>query len=464
MKKRVLVGIVLIALMMFPVTAVYSSFGLNLGLSYDFDDTEEEDLHLIGISLRPDMEFGNWGVGLDVTLNFQMFGDDEMIKFRSEDWIPKFDGDTFLENTQEVVGLYLPIIRYVRYGHKGDDLYGRVGMIDEYTLGTGVFLDQYANTRLMPDRRLVGSVLDLDGNLFNFPYAGVELIAANLSQFDVMGARLYSRPLSFLDIPVISNIQVGGSYATDRDPSALDNFVKEPFSEDPEGVHMFGADLVIPLLPFSLFTMDFFGDIAFQNRPVNDKLARAYRTGARGRIGGLVNYTVDLTLPYDGYVPYYFSRNYDLNRKAQYESDGLDFGEADGRYFLRGSAGFDMFHENLMFNLLVQGQADGNFDIYEPSMTASLRVGEDLVPFFFFDASYTKNFPDSDASVGFDDFLDGILTPTRDSMISIDGNIRYGVLLTKVGVNINFDDAGDYSISTSVAGDIQLDGLFGFLQ
>jgi len=462
MKKRLLVSIVLIALLIIPASAVYSGFGLNLGLTYDRDT--EEDESLVGISFKPDMEFGNWGIGLDATFNFILGGDD-LISFRTRDWVPEFEGDTFLEHTQEVFGLYLPLIRYVRYGHKGDELYGRAGTIDAYTLGTGVFFDRYSNTRLMPDRRLVGAVLDIDGNLFNFPYVGSEMIAGNITQFDVMGARLYSRPLSFLDVPVISELQVGGSYAGDRDPSTLDNFVEDEFGETPEAVHMFGADMLLPLLSFPVFTMDFFGDFAFQSRPVvDDKLARAFRTGARGRIVDVVTYTLDLTFPYNGYVPYYFSRDYDLNRKALYESDGLDLGEVDGRYFLRGSAGVDLFQENFIFDLTVSGQVGEGFSIYEPSMTAELSVGEELIPFFFFDASYTKNFIEEDEQITFDKFIDGVMSPTENSQIRVDGNIRYGLLLTRIGANIEFDEDGERTTSYTVAGDIQLDGLFGFLQ
>ncbi len=470
MKRKPMLIIMLIMLLMMPATAVYSMFGMDLGLAYDYLDEDDEKIHLVGISLRPDLELGNWGLGLDVTLNFHL---DDKFRFRDEDWVPEFDGDTVGDHVKEIAGLYLPIIRYVRYGHKGDELYGQIGMIDSYTLGTGVFMDQYSNTRLLPRHRIVGAALDIDGSLFNFPYAGVEMMAGNISQWDVMGARMYSRPFSFLAVPVINEMQVGGSYVTDRNPAALDNHLDsgkqfpEGDEHEPDAVNMFGVDVVFPLLHTPMLTMDFFGDVAFQGRPKYDDAARAYRTGTRGRIIDMINYMVDVTLPYDGFVPSYMDKRYDENRRDRYEmeiGDGaLDYGENE-RVFLRGSAGFDTMDENLVFDLLVTGETDSSFDVYNPSMTAFLHVGEDLSPFFFFDATYHKQFDDKDDSVSMPDFLEGIAEFNKNAFIEVSGNVRYKLLLTRVGINIAYDEDGKRTSSVSVAGDLQLDGLFGFLQ
>ena len=459
MNKRILSIVITAVLLAMPVTAVYSSFGLNLGMNYNTVMVEgEDDLQLIGISLQPDLEFGNWGIGLDVTLNFKLDGDD-FFEFYKEDWVPEFgEEDGFLDKTKTVAELYLPIFRYVRYGHKGDPLYGQIGMFDSYTLGTGVFVDRYTNTRFVPQRRLTGLVLDIDGQLFNFPYVGLEMMTGNISRFDVMGARLYTRPLAFLDIPVIRNIQVGGSYVTDRDPGLYVD--DEDF--DPDAVQFYGADLIMPLIPLNMFTLDLFADVAFQ-RGGNDRESMAYRTGARGKIAGLINYMADLTIPYNGYVPYYVNKTYDVTREEQYTSEGLDFKEHE-HFYLRGSAGFDLFRENLIFDLMISAEIDKSFSsITNPSMTAFLSLGEDLIPFFFFDASYTKDFDDDDDLNNFSDFLTGISEVKKNSRIEVNANIKYNVFMTQVGVNLYYDDKEELTRSVSVAGGIALDGLFGFL-
>lgn len=465
-RKKALLITVIVVMLAAPMS-VYSAFGMNLGMAFNtMPDEDEGQIFMIGISLQPDIEFGNWGIGLDTTFNFQIAGDDTF-RFMTENWVPEFEeDDTFLDKTRKTASLYLPIFRYVRYGHKGDPLYGQIGMFDSYTLGTGIFLDGYTNTRFVPRNRITGAVFDIDGRLFNFPYIGLETVAGSITDFDVLGARLYSRPLSFLSVPVIKDIQIGASYVTDRKPDALDSISDNPFDtgDDPEAVYMFGADLIMPVASFSMFSMNLFTDYALQSRPHHgDQLASAFRTGFRGRAVGLINYLADFTIPNNNYVPYYFSRTYDDNRRAKYEADGLSFKD-DGVYYLRGSAGFDLFQENLMFNLLISAEVDSNdFSIDKPSMTASFGLGEDLVPFFFFDGSYTKNFEEGEVT-DFSSFLDGVLAPNRNSVIEINGNIKYKLLLTKVSVQVAFDEQKNMDVSTTVAGDINLDGLFGFLQ
>ncbi len=460
MKTKCTVFLILCVLLFGSTSALYSNVGLNMGFSYSSFVEDEETIHLAGISVKPDFSFGNWGVGLDTTFNFRI-GGDPAFQFFSEDWVPDWDEDASLvQNLRGVAGLYLPIFRYVRYGHKGDNLYGRIGMLDEYTLGTGVFMDRYANTMLLPQKRISGLVVDLDGRLFNFPYVGLETVIGNLAETDVLGARLFSRPFAFVDFPVVRSIQVGASYITDRNPAALDAYMDTQFTEDPEAVSMFGADMLVPLLPFALFSLDLFADAAFQAHPANEDLSRAFRTGIRGKIIELANYTLDLTIPSNGYKPYYFDKRYDLNRLDKYTADGLD---SDDQYFLRGSAGFDLFDENLVVDILLQGEvANGFKKVENPSMTAYLKVGEDLMPFFFFDAYYTKHFTGEVESL--DMFIDGILEPGINSTIEVKGNMRYKLFLTTIGISITYDEVGERTVRTSIAGDLQLDRLLGFLQ
>ena len=69
------------------------------------------------VRLRPELAFGKFGAGLDLNLEFNSHG------LRTENFNTASD--------------YLAIIRYLRWGHKNDPLYIRVGALDMTTLGYG---------------------------------------------------------------------------------------------------------------------------------------------------------------------------------------------------------------------------------------------------------------------------------------------------------------------------------------
>ncbi|MDZ7793816.1 MAG: hypothetical protein U5P10_09055 [Spirochaetia bacterium] len=91
------------------------------------------------LGLNPEFTFGKVGVGLGVTLHYRFVDDqgESTLDIREEDWVP--DGDnSFLD-------IYLPLFRYVRYGQKGDPLYGKIGSIEDASLGTGFIMANYSN-------------------------------------------------------------------------------------------------------------------------------------------------------------------------------------------------------------------------------------------------------------------------------------------------------------------------------
>ena len=69
------------------------------------------------ISMRPEFNYRNWGMGFDLYLYIDSNG-----KLYDETW--KFD--TF-KNTYRTI---LDKFRYIRYGYPGDELYFKVGLIE----------------------------------------------------------------------------------------------------------------------------------------------------------------------------------------------------------------------------------------------------------------------------------------------------------------------------------------------
>ena len=66
-------------------------------------------------------------------------------KFRDADWVPE-------EKTFEgFLSLYLPKFNYIRYGNKGEDIFVKLGSIEDATLGTGFIMGNYSNAMFLPN-------------------------------------------------------------------------------------------------------------------------------------------------------------------------------------------------------------------------------------------------------------------------------------------------------------------------
>ncbi len=248
------------------------SFGLGLGIGVQtFTDTIPPTTYQ-SLSLSPDLALGKFGIGLAVTLNYRFTGSG--IEVRLKDWWPQSpDPVTF----QSVAAIYLPKIKYVRWGEKGDPLFVKLGSIDDATLGNGFIVSNYANTLFLPEERHFGLNLDVDGSLFKFPFAGLETMVGDLAQFDVIGGRLYVRPLIGTSIPILKNLEFGGTVAADTKPYLY----RVPAASAP-AVVVFGGDVRLPILYLeNVFSLVTFADVA--STPARGTAPGAAPSGWAGR-------------------------------------------------------------------------------------------------------------------------------------------------------------------------------------
>ena len=169
------------------------------------------------IHLQPELAFGKFGVGLNVNLLYNT----STGHIRSKDWDEGYD--------------YLRLIRYVRYAHKGDPFYVRVGALDAARLGHGFLVNYYSNSPSYDDRK-IGVALDADFGSFGF-----ESFANNVARAEVLGGRVYWRPLrATVGLPIIKNFELGATYVTDTDPDGN--------RKTDDGVSAFGLDAGLPLI------------------------------------------------------------------------------------------------------------------------------------------------------------------------------------------------------------------------
>lgn len=203
------------------------------------------------LNFSPDLAFGKVGIGLDVNLRINQSG-----QLRQEDW-------------NDGISSYLRLIRYVRYGNKHDSLYIRVGQLDFTRLGHGSIVNLYRNNGSY-DARRVGLEFDMD-----FGNYGFESMISDLSTFNIVGFRAYSRPFFSSDVSILSKLQLGASYVADFSSQA--NITRGGgFVDVSNGRELFfdslairrgnmtviGLDAGLPLLRSSFFELDAYMDFA----------------------------------------------------------------------------------------------------------------------------------------------------------------------------------------------------------
>ena len=182
------------------------------------------------ISFHPDISIGKFGIGLGLNLLYNA----DTGRIRPPDWDSGYD--------------YARILRYLRYGHKGDRLYSRIGALDVERLGHGFILNLY-NNQLNYDERKLGLILDADLGWFGF-----ESLTNNLGRFEVLGGRAYLRPFNKSPMAFLKHLAVGGTYVADVDP--------DQWRGTDDGIAVWGADVEIFLKKTDAWKIMLYGDHA----------------------------------------------------------------------------------------------------------------------------------------------------------------------------------------------------------
>jgi hypothetical protein len=384
--KRMLVVLAVLALSL-PLAAEEAEggfdFGLSLGIGADtfYIPAIDDYVTYQKLTLSPDIAFGKFGIGLELTLHYTFtdegdLGINDPVRVEG-DWIP----DPALD--QNYLDVYLPKFQYIRYGFKGDPLYVKLGSIEDGSLGNGFIMGGYDNTLFLPELRIFGLAFDLDGALFKFPYVGLETFVGNVARFDVFGTRLYARPLAGTQVPVLKNLQVGATFAMDRDPGLYTDGHPER-----EAVYLYGADVRQPILSGKAISLTAFSDVAV----LGNQSSLGGMVGLGGRIGGFLLYGAQIRMLGENFVPVYFDSTYDLFREDKYAvATGATAVDAFTGWL--ASLGFSLFEDLLVFNASLDGpfQQSGTGNYLDwPHLYAQLLLGKGLVPNLSLELSYDK--------------------------------------------------------------------------
>jgi hypothetical protein len=258
------------------------------------------------IGFRPEVSFDNFGVGLDLNLDFDS------------------DGNFRRENFNEFSD-YLSVIRYVRYGIKNDPVFFKLGALDYYSIGHGTIMHQYNNSPTF-DARKIGLIADIDFGQFGF-----ESIYSAFGEDGIIGFRGYVRPLQFTsasEIPIISMLEVGATFVSDFNENAgvisgNYNIVDNHFQvlDDKGAINAIGIDLGLPLISSGAADLVLYLDY---NKIINfgSGVAAGIKLDLNGL--GLFNLSAKLERRFNGdnYLPSYFNALYEVERFRLNNSTG----------------------------------------------------------------------------------------------------------------------------------------------
>ncbi len=430
-----------------PANAFAFKGGINLGSDVFFtgkpdpasaDPTAPTAETWTRLGFQPDLSFGKIGIGFDLTLHFMLYKtQDQALTVYPGDWVTDYQG-----NGKTFFDVYLPKILYVRYGLKGEDpLFAKLGSINDLSLGNGFIMSDYSNMHFLPQQRIFGLDLGIDGSMFNFPYVGFEALTGNLAHFDVVGGRVFARPLVGTSIPIIKNMQVGATVVADTNAYLYINKSADPLSA-------FGADVVVPILGGKTFPLAVFTDLA-----VDPNQSVGWMLGFGGRLLGLLTYGGQLRVLQNGFVPSYFDANYDIFRAAKYDymKLALSPGSYEGWYATLGTS---LFSDIFVFNATLDGPFKASAAVADPAtanqvdyphLRGVIKLNEIAKFPFYFDASYDKYL--IGASSGF--FKD-LVDPT-DAVIGFNVNYKTGASVLTLAYDAKWDPAAKtFNVTSSL--------------
>lgn len=243
------------------------------------------------VRFRPELALGKFGIGLDIEL---LMNDDEGV--RDNDW--------------DASHKWVRLIRYVRYGHRFDPLYARVGALDDVVVGHGFIVNHYTNWYDEDYRRLG---FDFGASSKSI---GIEAFSSNLGRWEIVGSRGWLAPFSWLTTSFAGRVRVGGTVAADVDPD-------EDAKTDDEVV-VAGADVELPLLygpPLRLYLYADHAQILDHGQGQGIGIG-----GELGRFMGISEIQARLERRFlgDHFLPAYFDAFYGVERFQEMYDSSLD--------------------------------------------------------------------------------------------------------------------------------------------
>lgn len=405
--------------------------GFSLGLTATIGAETLDDVNYQLLGLIPDLGYGPFGVGLDLSFHFRFYErPDGPFGFymRAKDW-----WDSSLSTSQNV-DKYLSRLAYLRWGHKGDPLFIQAGLLPSTTLGTGFLVGGYTNGALRPALKYIGVQFDASGELIDLPYGGFESFVGNLSTFDVLGARLYVKPFGLTnpDVAFLKEVQFGFTFAGDTHVYAQ----SEPSKS--ASVYTTAVDTVIPLYGDALFTAAITGDLAFEGNHTGGAV------GLGGQALSFLRWGIQNRFLGDNFLPGYFDRGYEINRVDKYLISSSDEVLVPGTLGWLATLGAGFLEDKISFGVTLSGPWTPQDELYAQTQLQSHATLQPGVLPVSLEAFYIKQ--------GLSSFAE-LISP-RDALVGSRLGYTLGAVLITVVYDLRYlsaqeAEAGDRWVTSS---------------
>jgi hypothetical protein len=293
---------------------------------------------------------------------------------------------------------------YISWAEPGDPFYFRFGGIDNFFLGHGFIVDNYSNMIYFPEERTVGLQLNLTSDK-----GGMESMVADFSRLQLLGLRLFARPLGE-GIP----LAFGATAVSDRPkPGAAVRPAGSTINQLPN-IFIFGADAEMPIVNLDQFSLKLYADGAklaymYENVPAAlsaqvDPWALQFvkgtgvGVGVSGDIIEMIKYRAEYRYIRNYYEPGMINGLWE-NRRLGYpaELQDLILAQDDPGYEDTNSAGFLIEGSILIIKKIEIGAGYENYKQVVGTTTTPVNKGniylgihQGLIPRVYGTASYDR--------------------------------------------------------------------------
>lgn len=283
----------------------YDRFIKGHGVGFSIFPLYEGDSTLLEFDLYGSFYFKMLGFGLLLPIRFIIYNNDKIETtakvFPKEDWDDARD--------------WVSILSFFQYGFKSDLFYFYFGEQKNRYVGNGTILGGYFNDiKLRFPKRGVNMEINTD-------YAGLDFFMDDVAPPNVLGGRVYLKPLSFFSKQnYANNLEVGASYFADVfSPYNIETqYSSGIFKRDVEKYtdHLFGFDISFRFIATKFYHMKFYTDI---NKIVDGGLG--LHLGLEHKF--ILPFSTDMQIlsrweyraMESNYIPSYFNTFYDTERE-----------------------------------------------------------------------------------------------------------------------------------------------------
>ncbi len=293
------------------------------------------------MSFGYDLALGKFGLGVDVRL---LWNDDGI---KQDDWN---NLGKSLEN----------MFKYVRYGKKGEDVYIKLGIMNDASIGHGFLVRRYSNVGIDVYTRRFGTEFDLDFGSF-----GLESITNDVAWERFGAGRVYMNL-----IPKFLQVGVTGVY----DSNPAKDKLKAPGtpynSADPQSAPLavYGADAGIALINTDFLSVLVYGDWA----KYKDHGEGMALPGVAGKLA-MFDYRAEYRIMDADFLPNIFDQLYEDVRPVNFLNP-VTYGNGQKK---KGAYGELTCHFGTMLALT---GAYEKFDAMNPYLRAEIVYKGNLIP------------------------------------------------------------------------------------